>query len=146
MYYVNREQIAVRLNAIPDISEALTLIAAEWNGGMLQGLAQERALHLAVETVTDVGSYLIDGFMMRDASSYEDIVDVTGAEGVFSAELLPTFKQLVQLRRPLVQQYYEWQRGELHPLTRQLAPQLLRFKQEVELYLERELVDFEGKV
>ncbi|WP_341278504.1 HepT-like ribonuclease domain-containing protein [Paenibacillus sp. FSL H8-0537] len=146
MYYVNREQIAVRLDAIPDIAEALNLIAAQWDGSMLQGLAQERALHLAVETVTDVGSYLIDGFMMRDASSYEDIVDVTGAEGVFSAELLPTFKQLVQLRRPLVQQYYEWQRAELHPLTRQLAPQLLRFKQEVELYLERELVDFEGKV
>ncbi|WP_338552054.1 HepT-like ribonuclease domain-containing protein [Paenibacillus sp. KS-LC4] len=146
MYYVNREQIAVRLDAIPDIAEALNLIAAQWNGSMLQGLAQERALHLAVETVTDVGSYLIDGFMMRDASSYEDIVEVTGAEGVFSAELLPTFKQLVQLRRPLVQQYYEWQRAELHPLTRQLASQLLRFKQEVELYLERELVDFEGKV
>lgn len=146
MYYVNREQIAVRLDAIPDIAEALNFIAAQWDGSMLQGLAQERALHLAVETVTDVGSYLIDGFMMRDASSYEDIVDVTGAEGVFSAELLPTFKQLVQLRRPLVQQYYEWQRAELHPLTRQLAPQLLRFKQEVELYLERELVDFEGKV
>lgn len=138
MYYVNREQIAVRLDTIPELTDALQSLASAWRGDMLQGLAQERALHLAVETVTDVGSYLIDGFLMRDASSYEDIIEITGAEGVFPAEMQTTLIELVKLRKPLVQDYYDWPRGKLHPLT-ELLPELLpTFKASVESYLDRE--------
>ncbi|MGI2293868.1 DUF86 domain-containing protein [Paenibacillus sp. GXUN7292] len=139
MYYVNVEQIAVRLQAIDEITKALQELSKQWQGSLLQGLAQERALHLAVETVTDVGSYIIDGFIMRDASSYEDIIDITGEEGVFPADMQPTLMELVKLRKPLVQQYYEWQRAELHPLTTELASLLPAFKEAVEQYLKREL-------
>lgn len=139
MYYVNVEQIAVRLQAIDEITKALQELSRQWQGSLLQGLAQERALHLAVETVTDVGSYIIDGFIMRDASSYEDIIDITGEEGVFPADMQPTLMELVKLRKPLVQQYYEWQRAELHPLTTELASLLPAFKEAVEQYLKREL-------
>lgn len=139
MYYVNREQIAVRLATIPEIAEALSALAADWKGDLLQGLAQERALHLAIETVTDVGSYLIDGFIMRDASSYEDIVEITGGEGVFPGELQETLIELVKLRRAIVQDYYVWSRAELHPLTEKLIGVLPAFKSAVEGYLEREL-------
>lgn len=139
MYYVNREQIAVRLNTMPDIASALQALAANWQGSMMEGLAQERALHLAIETVTDIGSFLIDGFLMRDASSYEDIIEITSAEGVFPAPMLETLTELVKLRKPLVQDYYKWPRSELHPLTRTLPLLLPAFKQSVERYLEREL-------
>lgn len=139
MYYVNVEQIAVRLQAIDEITKALQELSKQWQGSLLQGLAQERALHLAVETVTDVGSYIIDGFIMRDASSYEDIIDITGEEGLFPADMQPTLMELVKLRKPLVQQYYEWQRSELHPLTAELASLLPAFKEAVEQYLKREL-------
>lgn len=139
MYYVNREQIAARLRAVPDIAAALQSLAAEWQGSLLQGLAQERALHLAIETVTDVGSFLIDGFLMRDASSYEDIIEITGAEGVFPASMTEKLIELVKLRRPLVQDYYAWPRNELHMLTVQLPELLPAFKEAVEQYLEREL-------
>lgn len=142
MYYVNREQLAVRLNAMPAVAEALRVLAADWDGTLIQGLAQERALHLALETVTDVGSCLIDGFIMRDASSYEDIVAITGEEGVFAAELTETLLALVRLRRPLVQDYYDWERSALHPLTPLLPGVLLAFKVAVEAYVERELRDF----
>jgi uncharacterized protein YutE (UPF0331/DUF86 family) len=139
MYYVNREQIAVRLDTMPDIASALQALDANWQGSMLEGLAQERALHLAIETVTDIGSFLIDGFIMRDASSYEDIIEITGAEGVFPAQMLEILTELVKLRKPLVQEYYNWPRSELHPLTRTLSELLPAFKQSVERYLEREL-------
>ncbi|RCW45582.1 DUF86 domain-containing protein [Paenibacillus prosopidis] len=139
MYYVNREQIAVRLDTMPDIASALRALAANWQGSMMEGLAQERALHLAIEMVTDIGSFLIDGFLMRDASSYEDIIEITGAEGVFPAQMLETLTELVKLRKPLVQDYYKWPRSELHPLTRTLSELLPAFKQSVERYLEREL-------
>jgi uncharacterized protein YutE (UPF0331/DUF86 family) len=139
MYYVNREQIAVRLNSITEVATALQSLASNWQGTVLEGLAQERALHLAIETVTDVGSFLIDGFILRDASSYEDIIDITGEAGAFPADMHGTLTELVKLRKPLVQDYYVWQRTELHPLTEVLSTLMPAFKQAVEDYLEREL-------
>lgn len=140
MYYVNQEQIAVRLAAIPALTDALRQLADDWNGSLLQGLAQERALHLAIEIVTDVGSYLIDGFLMRDASSYEDIIEITGAEGAYPADMTDTLTELVKLRRPLVQEYYSWPRGELHPYTARLAELLPTFSSAVEAYLKKEML------
>lgn len=97
-------------------------------------------MHIAIEVVTDVGSYLIDGFLMRDASSYEDIVEITAGEGVYPDGMKEVLLELVRLRRPLVQEYYEWQSDELHPLVKQL-PQLLNdFKAAVEQYVASELV------
>jgi uncharacterized protein YutE (UPF0331/DUF86 family) len=139
MYYVNREQIAVRLDSITEVASALDSLAANWQGTVLEGLAQERALHLAIETVTDVGSYLIDGFILRDASSYEDIIDITGEAGAFPLHMQATLTELVKLRKPLVQDYYVWPRTELHPLTGTLSTLLPVFKQAINDYLEREL-------
>ncbi|MCM3627132.1 DUF86 domain-containing protein [Paenibacillus glycanilyticus] len=139
MYYVNQEQIAVRLNSIPDVAAALEELGSNWKGTLLEGLAQERAIHLAIETVTDVGSYLIDGFILRDASSYEDIVEITGEAGAFPEEMLPFLIELVKLRKPLVQDYYSWPREELHPMTRDLPGQLRLFGESVQKYLEHEL-------
>ncbi|WP_336787141.1 DUF86 domain-containing protein [Paenibacillus sp. MMO-177] len=141
MYYVNKEQIAVRLQAIPDIAAALEALASSWQGTLLEGLAQERALHLAIETVTDVGSYLIDGFILRDASSYEDIVEIAGEAGAFPEAMQPLLIELVKLRKPLVQEYYGWPRAELHALTRDIPEQLRLFGVSVQQYLERELPD-----
>ncbi|GLX69310.1 DUF86 domain-containing protein [Paenibacillus glycanilyticus] len=141
MYYVNKEQIAVRLNSIPDIASALEQLSANWQGSLLEGLAQERALHLAIETVTDVGSYLIDGFILRDASSYEDIVEIAGEAEAFPSSIQPLLIELVKLRKPLVQEYYGWQRSELHSMTRDLPDQLRLFGESVKQYLARELPD-----
>ncbi|ALS29016.1 hypothetical protein IJ21_36280 [Paenibacillus sp. 32O-W] len=139
MYYVNREQIEKRLQAIPELARAVEQLQAGWQGSLLEGLAQERALHLAIETVTDVGSFLIDGFLMRDASSYEDIVEIIGGEGVIPPSLHEPLVELVRLRRPLVQQYYEWPRVELHPLTPRLAQLMRDFAAAVQDYLRSEL-------
>ena len=139
MYYVNREQIAERLAAVPSVAEAIEALATGWTGSLQQGLAQERCLHLAIEIVTDVGSSLIDGFIMRDASSYEDIIEITGEEGVYSRELQEPLLELVRLRKPLVQDYYRWPRAELHPMSEQLAGMLRQFQADVNAYLTREL-------
>jgi uncharacterized protein YutE (UPF0331/DUF86 family) len=139
MYYVNREQIAERLAAVPSVAEAVEALTAGWTGSLQQGLAQERCLHLAIEIVTDVGSSLIDGFIMRDASSYEDIIEITGEEGVYSRELQEPLLELVRLRKPLVQDYYRWPRGELHPMSEKLAWMLRQFQADVNAYLTREL-------
>ncbi len=139
MYYVNREQIEKRLLSLPQTIEAMRLVTAQWDGTLLQGLAQERALHLALEAVTDIGSYLIDGFIMRDAGSYEDIIEIIHGEKVIDDELRMLMLRLVRLRRPLVQDYYEWDRTALHPLTMELPAALERFADRVNRYLLSEL-------
>lgn len=140
MYYVNQEQIQRRLDAIPEIVQGLTEAAGSWDGGVVLGMVQERALHLAIEIVTDVGSYLIDGFIMRDASSYEDIMEINHEEKVFDAETYDVLLKLVTLRKPLVQEYYTWNRSELHPLTPVLPDILNKFAVQVREYIQQELM------
>lgn len=139
MYYVNREQIELRLSAIPEIIEGLKTAIRDWDGSLTLGLVQERCLHLAIESVTDVGSFIIDGFIMRDASSYEDIIGIIHEEQVIDHEIFPSLHELVSLRKPLVQEYYHWKRAELHPLTPLLVDNLDKFAVSVRQYLEREL-------
>ena len=57
-------------NIIPTIVEALQTIEAQWIGSLVQGLAQERAIHLAIETVTDMEAALLTGLLcvMRAAT------------------------------------------------------------------------------
>lgn len=140
MYYVNRKQIEIILAQIPDITTGLQAVTASWNGNTLTGLIQERCLHLAIEVVTDVGSCLIDGFIMRDAGSYEDIISIIHEEKVLGgSEIYEKLIELVALRKPLVQDYFAWDRSVLHPLTPVLPTVLEQFSSEVDRYLDQEL-------
>ena len=44
----------------------------------LEEFALARALQIAVECIIDVGSLMIDGFIMRDPGGYLDIIDIFG--------------------------------------------------------------------
>lgn len=150
MYYVNREQLEERLRFLPTLADAARSLAAirrdeETAGSMsadalLAALAAERVVHLAIEAVTDIGSLLIDGFLMRDASSYEDIVEIIRGEQVVDAPLAAALIELTMERRPLVQQYYALERGEPHPLVDTLPQTLTLFGEAVRAFVERELL------
>jgi uncharacterized protein YutE (UPF0331/DUF86 family) len=141
MYYVDQQQIEQRLNFISSVIEACEQLPAAWEDDhLLVRFAQERALHLAIETVTDIGSLMIDGFIMREASSYEDIIDILAQEQVFDGETAATLKELVKLRRPLVQDYVSFERSELNPLVRQLPGVLHKFTEDVRAFIQKELL------
>jgi len=141
MYFVNREQIEDRLRFAAVAAEACRQIERRWpesGGDLLLQLAQERALHLAIETVTDVGSLLIDAYILRDASSYEDIVDILRDEQAADEELAALLLELVKLRKPLVQDYASWPREEQHALLPKLPGALDRFAAGVRAFMQRE--------
>lgn len=142
MYYVNENQIRLRLDQIPLLIRACEELQAAWNDGagetLLLHLAQERTLQLAIETVTDIGSLLIDAFMMRDASSYEDIVDILQGEGVFGPEAGDALRRIVALRRPLVQDYALLERSGPHPLIGELPVLLSSFAEAVPAFIRKE--------
>lgn len=126
---------------IPQIIEVLNQAEAKTNQDLelLYAFAEERALHLGIEVVTDVGSYLIDGFIMRDASSYEDIIDIMLDEKVVDGELAALLTELVRLRRPLVQEYFDWRKDGLSELVTGLSDALTSFALKVRDYLDHEL-------
>ncbi len=142
MYYVKQTEIEQRLQFILVVVEAMENIqqVTERSGLSLpMMLAQERTLHLAIETVTDVGSMIIDGFLMRDAGSYEDMVEILRQEAVFPQSLAPTLLQLISLRKPLVQEYWLFDREKLHPLIFELPQILEEYAQSIRSYLTREI-------
>ena len=47
-------------------------------------LALERMVQISIDSVLDVGNAMIDGFIMRDPGSYEDIIDILLDEKVIT--------------------------------------------------------------
>lgn len=139
MYYINREQLNSRFQFMAVLVEASGKLSAEWEQTPLAGFAQERILHLAIENVTDIGSLLIDGFLMRDASSYEDIIEILLGEQVFSQEIGEPLIELVKLRKPLVQNYFDLDRSEVHPLLSSLPALLEQFMHSTRVFMDKEL-------
>ncbi len=140
MYYVNKEQIEIRLAYLSIVSETLRLLRDKSSvNDLVDRFALERAIHVAAECVTDIGSYMIDGFVMRDAASYEDIVDILYGENVFTAQLNELLSSLVKLRKPLVQSYYHLLDIDLTSLSLQLPEGLDLFKDAIVKYLDSEL-------
>lgn len=142
MYFINHEQIDGRIQFLAVLAEASQQLEAQWQQGnkdLVWQLSQERILHLAIETVTDIGSLLIDAFILRDASSYEDIVEIVHGEGAYSESLTETLLQLVKLRKPLVQDYVEWNRHTLHPLIPKIPTAFEEFTTSVRAFIKSEL-------
>lgn len=147
MYYVNDEQIRKRLEFIPVVTGVLRRLAASDNResyDAVAGFAEERALHLAIEVVTDVGSLLIDKFILRDASSYEDIIDIIRAEGMLPDDAAVHFRELIGLRRALTQHYMELDRTRLRPKEKLIATADLLDKYPgcVNAFIEKEMQGF----
>lgn len=140
MYYVNREQIESRLAYLSTVGDALRLLRDKSTAeSLIHRFALERAIHVAAECITDIGSYMIDGFVMRDAASYEDIVEILYGENVFSRELFELLSHLVKMRKPLVQSYYDLNNDELTIISQQLPEGLDHFTDSIIQYLSAEL-------
>lgn len=143
MYYIDQKQIEERLQFILYIVKSIEHLEQHWSEELhsIQELAQERLLHLAIESITDIGSYMIDGLMMREASSYEDIIEVLFTEKVFDRNIYDVFMPLVNLRKPLVQEYITFPRGQnIHSLLPTLPEALIQFSSDVRTYLSKELI------
>lgn len=105
VYDVNTDRILSQLKYL----ELCAQVLEAWNGSVeaKERFAIERALHLGVECMIDVGSVLIDGFVMRDPGGYLDIVDILADEQVISKEVEEKLKEHVRLRERLVRYYHE---------------------------------------
>jgi uncharacterized protein YutE (UPF0331/DUF86 family) len=111
MYFVDRQKIEETLVYIEKLIELFSK-EKEWST-QIQKAALERIVQMLLEAVIDVGNAMIDGFIMRDPGSYEDIVDILMDEKVVSEETGNTLKRLISYRKVLVQSYTQINHLEL---------------------------------
>ena len=137
MYFVDREKIE---ETLVYMSEQLTIFQShdQWNS-TVEKLALERIAHTVTESVLDVGNSMIDGFIMRDPGSYEDIIDILLDEKVINNAIGEDLKVLVEKRKGLVQEYISVNHNQLHTTLKSIYSSLVVFPQYVREYLENEL-------
>lgn len=105
----------------------------------IEQAALERIAQTIVEAVIDVGNAMIDGFIMRDPGSYEDIIDIMEDEKVILAEQSAPLKDVIGLRKTLVREYTSIAHNEIAAVLVANKKELADFPKRVRLYLENEL-------
>lgn len=137
MYFVDREKIEKLLLFMEEQCHLLET-HGNWES-ILEVRALERLTHLLIEAFLDVGNQLIDGFIMRDPGSYEDIVAILIDESVLDSEDQQAFFALVNLRKQLVQEYSDLHASDLKSVLNKDIKKWKTFPSRVRSYLESEL-------
>ncbi len=136
MYFVDRSKIEQTLT---HINELLTEIKDKQFNSRIEKLGFERSAHLIIESILDVGNMMIDGFIMRDPGSYYDIIDIMIDERVIPAEEEGSYKEIIDLREMLVQNYLEINDELLETTMTKNMSTLQKFSAHIENYLNNEL-------
>ncbi len=137
MYFVDREKINAILNFL-EKQIALFEGAKSWETPVEKS-ALERIPHTMIEAILDVGNDIIDGFIMRDPGSYEDIIDILLDEKVITDEISSGLKKIVIYRKILVQQYAEINHAQLLQDFTENLTIIKQFAPSVRTYIQNEL-------
>ncbi|GGH75148.1 DUF86 domain-containing protein [Pullulanibacillus pueri] len=137
MYFVDRQRIESILTYMTEQFELLKT-KKSWDS-KLEQLALERLIHVTIESFLDIGNQVIDGFIMRDPGSYEDIVDILVDEKVVPKGNHEAFKLLVQQRKGLVQYYDQVDIAALLTLMETHLEAWSHFPHQVRQFLQQEL-------
>jgi uncharacterized protein YutE (UPF0331/DUF86 family) len=137
MYFVDRKQIEDRLQYMEQLGRIYKQIRKESTAGTQ--LALERLAHGWIEALIDVGNQMIDGFIMRDPGSYEDILDILEDERVLESEVISRLKPLVAFRKKLVQEFTAIESNEVRQVLEEAEPAVEKVSPAVRNYLEEEL-------
>lgn len=137
MYFIDSKKITknlVYMDSLLQIFETTT----DWKQDTVHELAAARIANVLIEAVIDVGNTLIDGFIMRDPGSYDDIIDILVDEKVVTPDMEAPLKALISHRRVLVRDILEVDIDALLVTMNEVLPNLKQFKPSVEKFVERE--------
>lgn len=137
MYFIDRGKIKDAI-AYLDSLVALYEENETWDS-LKDRLALERLSLGTIEAVIDVGNSMIDGFIMRDPGSYEDIIDILTDEKVIATEMDQPLKELIGLRKMLVREFVDVDHMEIKRVMDAHIDALKQFGPKVAYYLEYEL-------
>lgn len=138
MYFVDRKRIEFIATHLEELV-AVYQNKHQWSSYTESQLILERIASSSIESVLDIGNAMIDGFIMRDPGSYDDIIDILVDEKVVPADMEKGLKEIVALRKNVVRDYFAVNAEEVTAvLDRQLGT-LVEFPNHVRKYLVNEL-------
>jgi uncharacterized protein YutE (UPF0331/DUF86 family) len=97
--------------------------------------AGERALHLMIECLTDIGNIIIDALIMRDPASYEDIFEILTEEGVFAKAFFEHFIPAVRYRKTLAHEYSKVQAEDVWNMVQAHADDFATMRDSIASYV-----------
>jgi len=136
MYFVNREKIEEILTYMEKILDEYSTSSFQ---SFTDQLVLERLTHISIEAIIDVGNMMIDGFIMRDPGSYEDIIDILTDEKVLPKEEEEGYKQVISLRKMIVQHYTAVEHNTIRETWNLQLNTIQKFPERVRYYLNHEL-------
>lgn len=138
MYFVDRNKIIITLKHLDEILSLLEK-SNNWLENDISKLAIQRIGHNTIESLMDVGNLIIDGFIMRDPGSYDDIIDILVDEKVITKDMEQPLKEVVALRKMLVRDFVQVDNELLLKGLEDNLTTLKTFSSHVLNYLENEL-------
>ena len=138
MYFVDRNKINSTLSHMNSLV-FLVEDKKDWTSNTIDQLALERIALTIIESIIDVGNSMIDGFIMRDPGSYDDIIDILTDEKVITIEMDEPLKKVIQLRKMLVRDFIDINHDTLSTTLNTHIRSLKEFPIKVEHYLTHEL-------
>lgn len=136
MYFVNRQKIEETVVCYETALRQSKEVAGD---PVTTALAMERIGFLVIESVIDIGNSMIDGFIMRDPGSYEDIILILEDEKVIDGPLATSLKKLVALRTLIVRSFTQSSMAEIRAVLETEEAELRRFPEAIRRYIETEL-------
>ncbi|WP_243290424.1 DUF86 domain-containing protein [Bacillus sp. FJAT-47783] len=136
MYFVDREKIEQTLIYLEDLVQLFE--SQKWVTSVEQK-AVERIVHMIIESILDVGNAMIDGFIMRDPGSFEDIIDILEDEKVIRENDANALKEVIPFRKQLVQHYLTINHEEMIQTINKQISALKCFPLQIRSYIENEL-------
>ncbi|RFU70105.1 DUF86 domain-containing protein [Peribacillus saganii] len=137
MYFVDRDQLELTLQYMERQIRTFQK-QSQWESEM-ELLSLERIVQTSIEAVLDVGNAMIDGFIMRDPGSYEDIIDILLDEKVITEEVEQQLKRVLPLRKALVQDYISIDHSSVFQTFKDNTRAFELFPEAVRTYLVNEL-------
>lgn len=138
MYFVDQKKISKTLEYMEQLIGIFEK-ESNWQQSDATKLAVERIAHGLIEGIIDVGNSMIDGFIMRDPGSYEDIIDILEDEKVIQIEQADSLKVLFALRPIIVREFMEVDTQQVETTIRETLNALKQFPGQVRDYLTNEL-------
>jgi uncharacterized protein YutE (UPF0331/DUF86 family) len=137
MYFVDRKKIEQTLQCLEQTMAVFS--AKEEYVQQIDQYALERMAQLMIDCILDIGNAIIDGFIMRDPGSYEDIIDILVDEKVVQLKEGEGLKEIVRLRKMLVQDYISVQHEQVIAALQEQRAVIEAYPSHVRRYLEQEL-------
>lgn len=138
MYFVDRNKVNMTLSYMKEIVQVLEE-TPDITSNNISKLALERIAQNVIESIIDVGNTMIDGFIMRDPGSYDDIIDILTDEKVISQEMDAPLKEVISLRKTLVRDFINVNHNEIAETLIANMSVIKQFSDQVEHYLTHEL-------